>query len=99
MIARTAEIMETKNIGIGSDLCINHPVNVVEWMRNGTWAKNKNYGEGSKSKPGFPKQPDWFLDARGFNNIEMGLKKVGFNEDERNGILGNNWYNFYKGIN
>ena len=99
MIARTAEIMETKNIGIGSDLCINHPDNVVEWMRNGTWAKNKNYGEGSKNKPGFPKQPDWFLDARGFNNIEMGLKKVGFNEDERNGILGNNWYNFYKGIN
>jgi len=99
MIARTAEIMETKNIGIGSDLCINHPDSVVEWMRNGTWAKNKNYGEGSKNKPGFPKQPDWFLDARGFNNIEMGLKKVGFNEDERNGILGNNWYNFYKGIN
>ena len=99
MIARAAEIMETKNIGIGSDLCINHPDNVVEWMRNGTWAKNKNYGEGSKNKPGFPKQPDWFLDARGFNNIEMGLKKVGFNEDERNGILGNNWYNFYKGIN
>jgi microsomal dipeptidase-like Zn-dependent dipeptidase len=99
MIARTAEIMETKNIGIGSDLCINHPDSVVEWMRNGTWAKNKNYGEGSKNKPGFPKQPDWFLDARGFNNIEIGLKKVGFNEDERNGILGNNWYNFYKGIN
>ena len=99
MIARTAEIMETKNIGIGSDLCINHPDSVVEWMRNGRWAKNKNYGEGSKNKPGFPKQPDWFLDARGFNNIEVGLKKVGFNEGERNGILGNNWYNFYKGIN
>ena len=99
MIARTAEIMETKNIGIGSDLCINHPDSVVEWMRNGRWAKNKNYGEGSKNKPGFPKQPDWFLDARGFNNIEMGLKKVGFNEDEINGILGNNWYNFYKEIN
>jgi len=99
MIARTAEIMETKNIGIGSDLCINHPDSVVEWMRNGTWAKNKNYGEGSKNKPGFPKQPDWFFDARGFNNIEAGLKKVGFNEDERNGILGNNWYNFYKGVN
>ena len=99
MAAKTAEVMGVKNIGIGSDLCINHPDSVVEWMRNGTWSKNKNYGEGSKSKPGFPKQPDWFLDARGFNNIEMGLKKVGFNEDERNGILGNNWYNFYKGIN
>ena len=99
MAAKTAEIMGVKNLGIGSDLCINHPDSVVEWMRNGTWAKTKNYGEGSKKKAGFPKQPDWFLDARGFNNLETGLKKIGFNEDETNGILGNNWYNFYKGIN
>jgi len=99
MVAKTVEIMGAKNIGIGSDLCINHPDSVVEWMRNGTWAKSKNYGEGSKNKPGFPKQPDWFLDARGFNNLEKGLKKIGFNDDELNGILGNNWYNFYKGIN
>jgi len=99
MTAKTAEIMGVKNIGIGSDLCINHPDSVVEWMRNGTWSETKNYGEGSKKKPGFPKQPNWFLDARGFNNLETGLKKIGFNEDEVNGILGNNWYNFYKGIN
>ena len=99
MAAKTAEIMGVKNIGIGSDLCINHPDSVVEWMRNGTWTKTKNYGEGSKNKPGFPKQPDWFLDARGFNNLEIGLMKIGFNEDETNGILGNNWYKFYKGIN
>jgi microsomal dipeptidase-like Zn-dependent dipeptidase len=99
MAAKTAEIMGVKNIGIGSDLCINHPDSVVEWMRNGTWTKTKNYGEGSKNKPGFPKQPDWFLDARGFKNLETGLKKIGFNDNEINGILGNNWYNFYKGIN
>ena len=99
MTARTAEVMGVKNIGIGSDLCLNQPDHVVEWMRNGTWTKVKNYGEGSKNKPGFPKQPNWFLDARGFKNLEAGLKKVGFNENEVNGILGNNWYNFYKGIN
>ena len=99
MAARTAEIMGAKNIGIGSDLCINHPDSVVEWMRNGTWSEAKNYGEGSKKKPGFPKQPNWFLDARGFKNLETGLKKIGFSEEETNGILGNNWYNFYKGIN
>ena len=99
MVAKTADIMGTKNIGIGSDLCLNQPNNVVEWMRNGTWTKVKNYGEGSKDKPEFPKQPDWFLDARGFKNLDIGLKKIGFNENEINGILGNNWYNFYKGIN
>ena len=98
MVAKTAEIMDINNIGIGSDLCLNQPDEVVEWMRNGTWSKSKNYGEGSKNKPGFPIQPKWFEDARGFKNLETGLKKIGFSETETNGILGNNWYNFYKTI-
>jgi len=98
MTARTAEIMDVTKIGIGSDLCLDHPDTVVEWMRNGSWSKSKNYGEGTKNKPGFPKQPDWFLDARGFSNIEKGLKKIGFSDNETHGILGNNWYNFYKSI-
>ena len=98
MVAKTAEIMDVKKIGIGSDLCLDHPDTVVEWMRNGSWSKSKNYGEGTKNKPGFPKQPEWFLDARGFSNIEKGLKKVGFSDTETHGILGNNWYNFYKSI-
>ena len=98
MVAKTAEIMKVDNIGIGSDLCLNQPDKIVDWMRNGTWSKSKNFGEGSKSKPGFPKQPEWFEDARGFLNLEKGLKDVGFSEDETNGILGNNWYNFYKSI-
>ena len=98
MVAKTAEIMGASKIGIGSDLCLDQPDSVVEWMRNGTWTKNKNYGEGSKNKPGFPKQPDWFEDTRGFTNIEKGLKKIGFSDDETHGILGNNWYNFYKSI-
>ncbi len=99
MTARTVDLMGIKSIGIGSDLCLNHPDSVVEWMRNGTWSKNKNYGEGSKKKSGFPMQPEWFLDARGFKNLEKGLIKVGFNKQEVNNILGNNWFNFYKGIN
>jgi len=99
MVAKTVEIMGVKNIGIGSDLCLNQPDSIVEWMRNGTWSKTKNYGEGSKNKPEFPDQPEWFIDARGFSNLEKGLKKIGFNENEVNDILGNNWFNFYKGIN
>ena len=98
MTARTADIINVKNIGIGSDLCLNQPDTVVEWMRNGTWSRNKNFGEGSKNKPGFPQQPNWFVDARGFENLEKGLRKIGFSEDETNGILGNNWFNFYKNI-
>ena len=99
MAAKTADLMGVEKIGIGSDLCLNQPDTVVEWMRNGTWAKAKNYGEGTKNNSGFPKQPDWFADARGFSNLESGLSKVGFNKNEINGILGDNWFNFYKRMN
>ncbi len=98
MTARLSEIMNLEKIGIGSDLCLNQPDSVVEWMRNGTWTKTKNFGEGTKNKSGFPKQPSWFKDARGFINLKEGLLKNGFNENEVNGILGNNWFNFYKEI-
>ena len=99
MAAKTAELIGVKHIGIGSDLCIGHPDSVVDWMRNGKWTKTKDYGEGSVSDASFPKQPDWFKDASGFKNLELGLKKVGFKDTEVNDILGNNWYNFYRGIN
>tara|TARA_B100000686_G_scaffold343554_1_gene424612 strand:- start:1232 stop:2200 length:969 start_codon:yes stop_codon:yes gene_type:complete len=99
MIAKTVELMGVKKVGIGSDLCLHQPDSVVEWMRNGTWTKAKNFGEGTKKNAGFPKQPDWFIDARGFSNIENGLLKVGFNKNEINGILGDNWFNFYKRMN
>ena len=99
MVSKTAELIGVKNIGIGSDLCLNQPDSIVEWMRNGTWSKTKNYGEGSNNNPGFPKQPSWFADSRGFLKLEEGLKNVGFNDDEISDILGNNWFTFYKGIN
>ena len=96
MVARTAEIIGIKNLGIGSDLCLQQPDRIVEWMRNGTWTKTIDYGEGSKSNAAFPEQPNWFQDARGFDNLEKGLKEVGFNSEETQGILGNNWFNFYR---
>ena len=99
MVAKTADVMGVEKIGIGSDLCFNQPDTVVEWMRNGTWAKAKNFGEGTKKSSGFPKQPDWFIDARGFFNLEIGLSKVGFEKNEISGILGDNWFNFYKRMN
>ena len=96
MVAQTAEVMGVSQIGIGSDLCLKQPNSVVDWMRNGTWTKTKDYGEGSASNAAFPDQPAWFQDARGFVNLEKGLKSVGFDDKEIKLILGNNWFNFYR---
>ena len=95
MIADTAEIMGIKNIGIGTDLCQNQPDSVVEWMRNGTWTNDRDYGEGSASFAGFPDQPEWFRDNRDFVNIANGLKSIGFSENDVELVMGKNWLNFF----
>ncbi len=96
MIARTAEKFGAEHFGIGSDLCQDQPDSVVEWMRVGRWSKDIDYGEGSASAPGFPPMPEWFEDNRHFGNIEAGLKSQGFDADEVAGLMGGNWYRFFR---
>jgi microsomal dipeptidase-like Zn-dependent dipeptidase len=96
MIADTADIMGVKHIGIGTDLCQNQPDSVVEWMRNGTWTNDRDYGEGSANFAGFPEQPDWFKDNRDFVNIATGLMSVGFSNNDIDLVMGKNWLNFFE---
>ena len=96
MIKRTVDLMGIDHIGFGSDLCQDQPDSVVEWMRNGTWTRERDFGEGSASAPGFPEQPDWFKDNRDFPGIVTALKDNGFNDEEVAAIAGGNWYRFYQ---
>lgn len=96
MIARMAEKYGAEHFGIGSDLCQNQPDSVVTWMRNGTWSKTTDYGEGSVDYAGFPPMPHWFQDNRDFGNIASGLAAVGMNAAEIAGIMGGNWLTFYR---
>ena len=95
MVARTADLMGIDQIGLGSDLCQSQPDSVVEWMRVGRWTKQIDYGEGSKSAPGFPAQPSWFEDNRHFGNIEAGLRAAGFSDQDTAQVIGGNWYRFF----
>ena len=96
MIARTADMIGVERIGFGSDLCQDQPDTVVEWMRNGTWTREKDFGEGSTSFTGFPEQPNWFKDNRDFKNILNCLRKTGFSEIEVKRIAGLNWLEFFE---
>jgi len=96
MIARTADMIGVERIGFGSDLCQDQPDSVVEWMRNGTWTREKDFGEGSASFAGFPEQPNWFKDNRDFINILNCLRKTGFSEIEVERIAGLNWLEFFE---
>ncbi|MEL6505248.1 MAG: membrane dipeptidase [Pseudomonadota bacterium] len=94
-MADAAELYGAHHLGIGSDLCQDQPDSVVEWMRNGRWSKQMDYGEGSADNAGFPPMPDWFRDNRDFGNIAEGLAKVGFDAAEVEGLMGGNWLRFY----
>ncbi len=94
MIAKTADLVGVEHLGLGSDLCLNQPQEVLEWMRNGKWSKAMDYGEGSSSNSGWPDDLPWFKDEHGMENIYNGLIKYGFQEKEANQILGGNWFSF-----
>ena len=96
MIARTAEMIGVERIGIGSDLCQNQHDSVVEWMRNGTWSNESDFGEGSANLAGFPEQPEWFRDNRDFGDIFSCLRKTGFSKHEVECIAGLNWLEFFE---
>ena len=91
MIARTADLMGIEHIGIGTDLCQAQPTSVLEWMRNGRWSKEMDYGEGSKGNAGWPRPLAWLRDSRDFPNLVAGLRQRGFDEASVARIMGQNW--------
>ncbi|MFT5650024.1 MAG: microsomal dipeptidase-like Zn-dependent dipeptidase [Yoonia sp.] len=95
MIADTAGKFGAANLGIGTDLCQDHPDSIVEWMRVGRWTKQIDYGEGTASDAGFPPMPIWFNDNRDFDNLQNGLRGTGLSDKDVTGIMGGNWYRFY----
>ena len=96
MIAGAAEIMGVDKVGIGSDLVQGHGNEVVEWMRNGRWSKEMDFGEGSSVNAGWPDPVDWFTGNRDFSNIASGLNDFGFNEREISQVMGLNWLQFFE---
>ncbi|MGH1358075.1 MAG: membrane dipeptidase [Burkholderiaceae bacterium] len=95
MVAEAAERYGVQSLAIGSDLCENQPDSVVEWMRNGRWTRQTDFGEGSAALPGFPAQPAFFENSLGFANLEQGLGQVGFQKPDIAAILGKNWLRFF----
>ena len=93
MVADTADLMGIDHIGIGTDLCQEQPLSVLEWMRNGRWSKEMDYGEGSKANADWPRPLSWFRDSRDFPNITKGLQNRGFRTEDIAKVMGMNWLN------
>lgn len=96
MVADTADLMGIDHIGIGTDLCQGQPQSVLDWMRNGRWSKQMDFGEGNKNNAGWPRPLTWFKDNRDFPAIIEGLRQKGFSETEVEKVMGLNWLNQLK---
>ena len=81
-----------QHLGIGSDLCQDQPDTVVQWMRTGIWNENP---ERDAATIRFPAQPSWFRNNLSFPGIAVGLRAVGFSDQDVRGIMGENWLRFF----
>ena len=96
MIARAADLMGVDRLGIGSDLVQGHGNEVVEWMRNGRWSKEADFGEGTAGNAGWPDPVAWFTGNRDFGNIAAGLAAHGFTPEDVDKVMGLNWLRFFE---
>lgn len=95
MVEQTAELMGIDHIAMGTDMVQDQPVSIVEWMRNGSWTKEMDYGEGSADNAGWPAPVPWLADNTGFSTVAEGLRTHGFSEEEVAKIMGGNWLRFF----
>lgn len=91
MVARTVDLIGIEHVGIGSDLCQGQPYRVLEWMRNGRWSKQTDYGEGSADNAAWPEPVSWFGSNADFPNLTAALVRAGFADTEVAQIMGGNW--------
>ena len=96
MIKELINLIGEDNIGIGSDLCLNWPDDVVMWMRNGKWTKKIDYGESKDKNPKWPKLPIWYKLPSDLKNLFKTMCKNNISEKVAAKIVGENWFNFMK---
>ncbi len=94
MIKQLINMIGEDNIGIGSDLCVNWPDDVVMWMRNGKWTKKIDYGESQDKNANWPKPASWYSKPEDLSSFLTGMISNGINEKTANKIAGKNWFNF-----
>tara|TARA_Y100001970_G_scaffold27629_1_gene33752 strand:- start:2113 stop:3099 length:987 start_codon:yes stop_codon:yes gene_type:complete len=94
MIKELINLIGENNIGIGSDLCLNWPNEVVMWMRNGKWTKKTDYGESKDKNVSWPKQPYWYSKPSDLKNLFHSMIENGIKENQAIKIVGLNWFNF-----
>ncbi len=95
-IKRLIDLMGIDAIAIGSDIFQERTNEELEYLRNGSWTKELDYGEGSAAQSGWPQPVKWLQRISDFANLESLFVKNGLSETEAEKVLGKNWLTFYQ---
>ncbi|GAA1005128.1 membrane dipeptidase [Acrocarpospora pleiomorpha] len=98
LVARTAERIGVRHVGVGSDLGRFMTTTDLDWMRRGRWTHGPEYGAGSPDRPGMVEDPEWFTTSADFAAIPGALRAAGFSAEETEAICGGNWLRLYREV-
>ncbi|MDA9316299.1 dipeptidase [Polaribacter sp.] len=98
LIEDTISIMGIDHIGIGSDLCTDHPDSVLQWMRCGKWLNLENQTDTYYKEAVWPKPMSWFKEIGDIHNLAAGMEAYGFKKEEIEKLMGLNWIRFMEAV-
>jgi microsomal dipeptidase-like Zn-dependent dipeptidase len=98
LVAWTVDRIGLEHVGIGTDFDQTGGMPYVEWMRQGRWTREAQYGAGSKDQAELQPHLDWFGNPSQFGNVEGALRHRGFDSSEVAAIMGGNWLRFYEQV-
>ncbi len=94
-LKRLGDMVGLENIGIGSDICQGRPIEALEYMRNGHWTREADYGEDVNKQNVWPKQPSWFRRVSDFAQLAPAMRLSGFCDADIAKVLGENWLRYF----
>jgi membrane dipeptidase len=98
MVAKTAELIGTEHIGIGTDDNQGGDAGYLAWMRNGRWSHREQRGASIAAGSEPVQKTNWYRRPADFEVFGPALRRAGFSEEETSGILWDNWMRFYKEV-
>jgi microsomal dipeptidase-like Zn-dependent dipeptidase len=95
MVAWTIDRIGIEHVAVGTDFDQTGGERNLTWMRQGRWAKERQFGAGSTTNSGPAEKLDWIAGPEDFPNIEKALRDHGFSEHEVAAVMGENWLRFF----
>ncbi len=94
LVAWTVDRIGINHVGIGTDFDQTGGSAYLEWMRQGRWSREIQFGAGNGAHQGSP-LGGWFKTPADFPLAEKCLRDRGFTDGEVEGIMGANWLRYY----